>query len=386
MFTRESKIILALTGVSHFSVHASMLIFPAIMITLQKEFGVGLDTLGWMYMLSSFLFGLGALPAGWFEQRLGGRRLLLIFQIGAALSGLVIILASDRFVMTAGMMLMGLSVSIYHPAGLTIISRRIRQTSRGMGYHGIAGSLGLAAGPFLAAWFATTIGWRYAYGTMMVLWVFLAVATAVLITPRHGMTDVHGAPAPAETRLKPLFVYYVVAALIGLASTGFITYMPVFFSENLGHLFSELDGVITGGFATTLVLIAGMPGQFIGGKWGDRYNKCRLLILISAVHVPLLLAFRYGPGEWVLLSGLILGVVHFMYQPIGNAMIAEFTSSASRGIGYGFSFFLSFGIGSFASGIGGIIAVNYGVPSVFLFTAFLMAAAVAVALYLRKIV
>ena len=51
-----------------------------------------------------------------------------------------------------------------------------------------------------------------------------------------------------------------------------------------------------------------------------------------------------------------------------------------------FSFFLSFGIGSFASGIGGIIAVNYGVPSVFLFTAFLMAAAVAVALYLRKIV
>ncbi len=88
----------------------------------------------------------------------------------------------------------------------------------------------------------------------------------------------------------------------------------------------------------------------------------------------------------MLLSGLILGVVHFMYQPIGNAMIAEFTSSASRGIGYGFSFFLSFGIGSFASGIGGIIAVNYGVPSVFLFTAFLMAAAVAVALYLRKIV
>ncbi len=386
MFTRESKIVLALTGVSHFSVHASKLIFPAIMITLQKEFGVGLDTLGWMYMFSSFLFGLGALPAGWFEQRLGGRQLLLVFQIGAALSGLVIILAPDRIVMTAGMMLMGLSASIYHPAGLTIISRRIRQTSRGMGYHGIAGSLGLAAGPFLAAWFATTLDWRYAYGTMIVLWVLLAVATSVLIPSRHGMTDVHGAPAPAKTRLKPLFVYYVVAALIGLSSTGFITYMPVFFSEKLGQLFSELDGVITGGFATTLVLIAGMPGQFIGGKWGDRYNKCRLLILICAVHIPLLLAFRYVPGEWALLSGLMLGVVHFMYQPIGNAMIAEFTSSPSRGIGYGFSFFLSFGIGSFAAGIGGIIAVNYGVPSVFLFTALLMAVAVAVALYLRKIV
>lgn len=362
-----------------------MLIFPAIMITLQEEFQVGLDTLGWMYMLSSFMFGLGALPAGWFERKVGGRRLLLIFQIGAALSGLVIVFAPDRTVMTVGMLLLGLSASIHHPAALTIISRRVRQTSRGMGYHGIAGSLGLAAGPILAAWFATSLNWRYAYGSMVLLWSILAFATSALIHPRSGMEDVQGAPSPVKTRLKPLVAYFAVATLIGLTFTGFTTYLPVFFSENLGHRFSNSDGVVTGGFATTLVLLAGMPGQYIGGKWGDRYNKSLLLIGICAAHLPLLLFFRYGAGEWLLFSGLLLGVAHFMYQPIGNAMIAEFTSSASRGIGYGFSFFLSFGVGSLASGIGGMIAVTYGIASVFLFTAVLMAVAVVVALYLRQI-
>ena len=385
MLSRESKTILLLTGASHFSVHASMLIFPAIMATLKEEFQVGLDTLGWMYMLSSFMFGLGAIPAGFVEKKVGGRRLLFTFQMGASLAALIIVIAPNEIVMTAGMMLMGLSASIHHPAALTIISRRVRQTSRGMGYHGIAGSLGLAAGPLLAAWFATALDWRFAYGSMVLLWIILAVATVRLIPEHHGIEDAAGAPTPPATRRRPLFAYYLVAAFIGLTFTGFTTYMPIYFSENLGQLFSTLNGVMAGGFATTLVLLAGMPGQFIGGKWGDRYPKTPLLLIICLIHIPLLLVFHGGSGELALLSGIVLGFVHFMYQPIGNAMIAEYTSSSSRGIGYGFSFFLSFGVGSFASGVGGLVAVHYGVASVFLFVAVVMGAATLVSLYLHRI-
>ena len=190
MLNKESKIILWITGASHFSVHASMLIFPAIMITLQDYLNVGLDTLGWMYMLSSFMFGLGSIPAGFLEKKFGGRNLLVVFQIGASISGLIIIFANDLTIMTFGMMLLGLSASIYHPAGLTIISRRVLQTSKAMGYHGIAGSLGLSAGPLLAAWFASIIDWRFAYFTMIVFWVILSVVTVFLIPAEHISVDV----------------------------------------------------------------------------------------------------------------------------------------------------------------------------------------------------
>ena len=385
MLNKESKIILWITGASHFSVHASMLIFPAIMITLQDYLNVGLDTLGWMYMLSSFMFGLGSIPAGFLENKFGGRNLLVVFQIGASISGLIIIFANDLTIMALGMMLLGLSASIYHPAGLTIISRRVLQTSKAMGYHGIAGSLGLAAGPLLAAWFASIIDWRFAYFTMIVIWVILSVVTVFLIPAEHISIDVKGKITPKRSILRPLVTYYFITSLIGLAFTGFITYMPIFFSNNTYSFFLINDKIFAGGIATTIVLIAGIPGQYWGGKWGDSYSKTRILFITCIMHVPLLLVFYYGSGLIILISGILLGFVHFIYQPIGNAMIAEYTSSSSRGIGYGFSFFLSFGVGSIASGAGGVLAVQYGVSSVFLFVALLMIIATIASVFLMRI-
>tara|TARA_B100000029_G_scaffold112346_1_gene104483 strand:+ start:1975 stop:3132 length:1158 start_codon:yes stop_codon:yes gene_type:complete len=383
--TSESKVILFLTGASHFSVHASMLIFPAIIITLKDYFNVGIDTLGWMYMLSSFMFGLGSIPAGLFEKKVGEKKLLILFQIGASISGLIIALANDVRIMTLGMMLLGLSASIYHPAGLTIISRRIQQTSKAMGFHGIAGSLGLAVGPLLAAWFSSTLDWRFAYLSMILLWLILAVLTTILIPEKNMMEDVQEKIRPKHSKLKPLVTYYIITSLIGLAFTGFITYMPVFFSNNAYSFSFFNDKIFAGGIATTIVLISGIPGQYFGGKWGHYYKKTRILFITCLLHIPLLLIFYFGSGAIILISGILLGFVHFTYQPIGNAMIAEYTSSLTRGIGYGFSFFLSFGVGSIASGIGGILTVQYGVSSVFLFVALLMLIATIISFFLMRI-
>ena len=122
----NEKIILAITGFSHLLVHAVMLVLPAILLVLQKQFDVGLATLGIIATASQFMFGLGALPAGILEKKLGGRTLLLIYQLGAVVSVCVIVLSQSLWTLTGGLMLLGLFSSIYHPAGLTIISRRVK--------------------------------------------------------------------------------------------------------------------------------------------------------------------------------------------------------------------------------------------------------------------
>ena len=123
----------------------------------------------------------------------------------------------------------------------------------------------------------------------------------------------------------------------------------------------------------------------IGGRLGDKYNRPTLLAVIFLVHTPLLIAFGLNSGSSLLAFGVILGLVHFASQPIGNALIAEYTTSANRGLGYGISFFLSFGLGSFAAGIGGSLAESNGVQVVFPFIAIFMGCAFLLALYLRKI-
>src|SRR3989442_4284790 len=49
--------------------------------------------------------------------------------------------------LTVSLGALGLFSGIYHPTGLSIISRVVVEQGRGMGWHGMGGSLGIAAGP-----------------------------------------------------------------------------------------------------------------------------------------------------------------------------------------------------------------------------------------------
>ena len=173
---KENNIILAVTAFSHLAVHAQMMVFPTLLLLFHKEFGLGMDTLGIMATVGAFMFGLGAIPAGFLEGKLGGRTLLLIYQVGSAIGGLLIVLASGPVQMTIGLGILGLSSSIYHPAGLTILSRKLIRLSRGLAIHGIAGSTGLALGPLLAGLAAEFGSWQVSY----LIWVMLQVVFALI--------------------------------------------------------------------------------------------------------------------------------------------------------------------------------------------------------------
>ncbi|MFQ6676585.1 MAG: MFS transporter [Fidelibacterota bacterium] len=385
MFSRESKILLTVTGLTHFTVHAVMVMYPAIIILLAREFDVDLATLGWIYGLSGFMFGLGAIPAGWLESRVGGRRLLLGCQIGMVLSCLALYFSRSLGQLTAALFFLGLSASIYHPAGLTLISRSTRQISRAMGYHGVAGNLGLALGPFLASLFAVGISWRTGYGLVALFSLALVGATAAFLPSSPSPRKESSSGSGEVTRVRPLAVYYSIVVLVGLTFYGFATFMPAHFTENLGGPFQDVDRIIRGGLFSTLVLLSGIGGQLAGGKLGDSFRRTLLLPLITLAHIPLLVFFGVERGAFLVLSGVLLGIVHFSFQPVGNSLVAEFTAPASRGMGYGVSFFLSFGIGAVGSGVGGNLATSYGVGMVFPFVAGWMALAFILSLFLKRL-
>ena len=140
MFKDKNNIIF-ITGLSHLIVHAQMMVFPTLLLLFQNEYQLGLDKLGLMATIGSFMFGLGAIPAGIIEKYIGARTLLIIYQLGSAIGGIIIITANTPLQITIGLGTLGLSSSIYHPAGLTILSRNLDSLSKALGVHGIAGSL-----------------------------------------------------------------------------------------------------------------------------------------------------------------------------------------------------------------------------------------------------
>jgi len=365
---RSEKIILSLTGGSHLSVHALMLAFPSLIPIIRGEFSVGLDTLGYVAGVSAFMFGIGAIPSGWAENKIGGRKLLLIYQLGSAGGAGLVALSTNFYSVAAGLAFMGLCCSIYHPAGLTLISNRVNALSKGMAVHGIFGTVGSALGPILATTLAVMISWRFAYAFLGLCNLTLALVSIFVITPSDHSHEIERGQVKREIgpNNKPALIYlYMTNVILGLVYFGFTTFMPTHFATNTGLILPQLSPAMKAGIFPTLVFLAGIIGQLIGGRAGTIHKSSNLLIIIVAVNIPVLLLVGFTVNLALVLSGLLMGVVFFTSQPIGNTLIAQFTNTNKRGLGYGISFFLSFGVGSGAAIFCGYIAENYGVSYVF---------------------
>jgi MFS family permease len=60
------------------------------------------------------------------------------------------------------------------------------------------------------------------------------------------------------------------------------------------------------------------------------------------------------------------GFFSFAVQPMQNTIVAKLLPKHRQGIGYGFMFFMTFGIGSVAAAFSGWLADRFGLSSVFL--------------------
>ena len=363
--TKYEKIIIGITGSSHLLVHALMLTFPSLIPIVQKEFNVGLDTLGFVVSISALLFGLGAIPAGWLDRYLGGKKLMIIYQLGASVSALMIVLTSSFYMMVIGLSFIGLFCSIYHPTGLTLVSQNINKVSKGMAVHGMFGSLGSAFGPLLAVSLATLISWRASYLVLAILYSILALITFINIPHKNQNINRQKNILKKKTNKKALIYYFITNSFLGMVYYGFTTFMPIHLSENTYEFLPGISQNMKAGLFPTIVFIAGMIGALLGGKIGEIFDKRISFVVIIILNIPVFFLVGITSDFALIICSIMLGIIYFSNQPIGNTLVSDFSDNKNRGFVYGLGFFISFGIGSFAAGLSGMIAVNYSVPIIF---------------------
>jgi len=372
---RIEKTILAITGGAHLSVHALMLALPSLIPIFMSEFNVGIDVLGFVVTISAFMFGVGAIPSGWLESKIGGKTLLILYLFGSSFSAILISVSNSFNLLVFGLGLLGLTSSIYHPAGLTLISNRIHHITKGMAVHGIFGSTGSAIGPVLATTLALFISWRASYATLGLFNFTLGIASILLIPSTKDTKNVeimnNKKKAKVTNRIALLF-FYITNLIMGFVYYGFTTFMPIHFAENTKEFLPFISDTMKAGVFPSFVFLSGVIGQIIGGKLGTHFNRIRILPYIIAINIPFLLLMGYSKGFLLIFCSLCLGMTYFSSQPICNTIIADLTHSNNRGIGYGINFFLSMGIGSLAAMIGGILAINFGTTIIFISMGFLL--------------
>lgn len=370
---REEKLLVGYAAVAHGLIHVLELTYAAILPFLLLEFGEGLFVMGVVATFFSLAFGLGALPAGVLADRIGSKRLLEICLLGGAVASVGVALSPSIYLLAVFLSLLGLVLGLYHPAGLSLISRGVRQRAvgRGLALHGIGGSLGTAAAPLLAAGVAALYGWRVAY--LVPAFLSLAAAIAILrasvLTPstdKAPETAQAAAANPGHTMLLPLLVVFAIFTINGFIYRGMITFLPLHLKENVHFAIGGIDAVLIAGGFTTFVLLAGILGQWLGGSLGDRIHREKVMLAQAVAVAAFLLLMGVVSGLPLVAVGVGMGVAYFMAQPLTTGLIADYAPRRLQGRMYGIAFFLAFGLGAFAAAFAGWVAERSGISTVFL--------------------
>jgi MFS family permease len=341
--TRNERNVLLLTGAGHFSTHFFELMFPTLAVVLARDSGIPLEhVLGWSFF-GYLLFGLGALPAGLLADRLGSRVMLIVAMGGLGISALAAAEVDPGRPMAICLALMGLCGSIYHPAGMGLISHTMRARGRALGINGMFGNVAIALTPIVTATLCERIGWQNTYRATGFAMLGLTTLCALLPIRERPLTPHPIVPVAAVSRQsdRTLFLLLCLAAMLGgISYRGNTVVQPAYFAEHVS--------LLSFGAATSLVYLFGIGGQLVGGALADRHDLRWLYLAFHALSLPALLAMVSFSGLPLVSAGAVFVFFSLGMQPIENSLFARFTPPRWRATGYGIKFILTFGVGSFA--------------------------------------
>jgi MFS family permease len=321
----------------------TMVTFAAVLTPMRESVGAGLFAISLVGNVSYFAFGLTAPASGFLADRIGSRRVLTMCSFGMAAACVGVALSRNVYTLGATLGLLGLAAALYHPAGLSLIARRVGSVEKAMSYHGIFGTLGLALGPVVAGAITAGAGWRWSYVAFAVALAGMGAAFAGL-AGRGGSSGARrpaAAPSlPQKTLLGGLLLFYVIAVMNGFIFHGATTFLPT--------RLASVKNLFFGNVMTTAALLLGIAGQYVGGLLASRWRYELVLagsFLFSGAALLLLGTFQ---GAFLFAPALAYGFAHFSTQPVTNTLVSRLTSSRRQGIAFGVNFFLAFGLGSSA--------------------------------------
>ncbi|ELZ24951.1 major facilitator superfamily protein [Halosimplex carlsbadense 2-9-1] len=417
---RNDRAITGFAMAAHGLVHTYELAVPILLTVWIVEFPVTSATLGTVVAVGYGLFGVGALPAGLLVDRFGSRALVVGCTLGMGLSFLLLSVLPGVVGIAVALALWGVAASVYHPAGLTLISKGVEERGVAFAYHGMAGNVGIVAGPFLTALLLVVVDWRVAVAALSVP---ALVATVVGLRAEFDETAAVGRGEAAadgggdapETDIGSLseFVsasravftlgFLTVFALVmfnGLYYRGMLTFLPGLLSDFLEPLVGSAAGSVgpfsEGPAAAEFdrsrylyagLLAVGIGGQYVGGRLTDAVEPERGLViaLSSLAAIAVLFVPASGSLPALLAVSVALGFTLFGMQPLTQATIAKYSPPEHRGLSFGYTYLAIFGIGALGASITGWVLTYGSPPLLFLTLAGFAAAALglAVSLVLR---
>ena len=378
MVSRDSKYFLLL-NVGHFLDHYFMLIFATVAaLTLSAGWGMSYAEL-LPYGAPGFTaFALFSLPMGMLADRWGRDHMMIVFFIGIGISSILTGFAQTPLQLGAGLLLIGIFGSIYHPVGLAIVTGRWKHTGMRLAVNGVWGNLGVGCAALVTGLMIDLAGWRAAFFIPGIISIFFAFPYLQISQNLEELPPVGGAAATQPADYGPLWrvliCVYMTAVLGSIVFQSTTVALPEIFEERLVGLATtisnalmsfELESASIIGALAFLVFAAASLAQLVTGHMLDRWGARSTLALVTIVQTAALLLM---PGltdlaAFAVALGIMLGV--FGQVPVSDFLIGTTASKISRSRAFGARYMVSFLAFSGALPLIAVVQSNWGFDGLF---------------------
>jgi MFS family permease len=378
--TNEKKIILFPVA-SHFLFHFYEIAFPTLAIPLTLYLGISLKEVLALGFPMYVMFGIFALPWGVFADRFNNRLTLMIGFFGCATGSFLTALSSTPIEIMWSLAIVGMFCGICHPAGMGLISLGAKNRGTSLGIFSVAGTVGLILGAFIVGILNWLAGWKMVYllmGAVSLIW-----GVSMLFVKIDEPHLVKKAPVQnyagnnTNYSLGSVILFFWIVTLGGLVYRINIVALPAYLELKAGslvHQFHHLLSIQSKAATTTMaaatltsfIYVAGIFGQFWGGRIADRHELKRLYIFFNASMLPLALLMAFLSDQLLIAVAGIYVFFALGIQPIENSLIAKLTPPQWRSTGYGLSAILIFGVGALAVYLVGWVSARWSLGYVYL--------------------
>jgi MFS transporter, FSR family, fosmidomycin resistance protein len=355
----------AFINVGHTYAHLFMLLFPTVVLALEGTWGLSYAELLPLGVAGYFLFGIGALPAGWLADRWSSALLMVMFFVGTGAASIVTGLAVGPWSLALGLTLIGLFASIYHPVAIAWLVGADDRPGRALGINGMYGAAGISGAALVAGLLADLINWRAAFvipGAVCLLtgaWFALRLVAGKVVMERRSYRQ-NKTAASAEQAKRGLFMLLGAMLFTGLIFQMMAVVMPKLFQARLGDVVGT--SALAAGTLVSVVYAISALGQYVGGILADRHDERWIYPVSYGLQMLILAAALAIQNVWLVVIVATSVTLQTGTATVENCLIARYTPAAWRATAYGMKFVLALGLSSLGVPL---VALIYGATGAF---------------------
>ena len=361
-----------LVGLGHGATHWMAAFFYLLLPFIAKDIGLSYTDAGLLvsiFHLSSLVanFGSGLMVD------ITGRR--IVFQIvslivgGAAL--LTFGLVSEFLLLTALVILLGVSNNLWHPPAIAFLSDRY-PGNRGyaLSVHALCANLGDTIAPLAVGTLLLILTWQ---GTAVIgaAPVFLVTLIFALCLFKSDQPDRTGPTNRLEfrhylaqvggiARDRTILGLCLMSGMRNIAQNGLYVFLPLYLVNELG------SGPLWMGITMTALQVGGLVAAPVAGAWSDRIGRRPVVLAGLTTTTIVIAAMTFAQNDIVLVVAVsLLGFALFAVRPVIHSWMMDLVPREIAGSATSILFGTQALLTMIMMPVGGLIADHYGLHMVF---------------------